>query len=274
VEETISTISFIKIKQFTENNKLIIMKKIALALLVIASVSSCTKDKVESSVPMEVKKNIAEVKYPANPSNNRILTYDNQGNLVKIQGTTHYWSYEYLPGKLIIKSYQASTGKLLSTIEHTIDANGRSTGSVYKTESGLVSSNQTFEYDANGYLVKEKTIYVSGEIQENQYSIVGGNAVKEMYYKNGVLMDQTDYQYDESKKAKIYFTMETTEGVKNIHGKGYTNLLSGYKRYDGAGTLMVDRKSTYVLDADGYVVKRSSMDQFTNQSVETEYVYQ
>lgn len=250
------------------------MKKIVLALLIITSISSCKKDKIESPVIVPVEKNIAEVKHPANPSNNRILTYDNKGNLVKIQGTTNYWTYEYLPGKVIIKAYFTSTNKLTSSIEHTVDANGRSSGFVYKIDNGEVKSNQQFEYDANGYLIKQKTIDVSGETNENHYTIVNGNAVKHLYYKNGVLYDKTDYQYDDSKKAKTYFTMETTEGAKNIHGKGYTNLLSGYKRYDASGNMKENTTFTYILDADGYVAKRTFTNLFTNQTSHTEYTYQ
>lgn len=250
------------------------MKKIVLALLVIVSISSCKKDKVEPPVLAEVVKNIAEVKHSVNPSNNRVLTYDNQGNLLKIQGTTHYWTYEYQPGKLIVKSHLVSTGKLISTTEHTVDPNGRSSGSVYKVDNGQIMSSQTYEYDANGYLVKVKTTYVSGEVNETHYTIVGGNAVKQMYYENGELQDKTDYQYDESKRAKIYSTMETTEGAKNIHGKGYTNLLSGYKRYDQSGNMEGDVKLTYILDADGYVAKRTFTNLLTNQTSDIEYVYQ
>jgi hypothetical protein len=250
------------------------MKKILFALSFIVTLASCRKDRIENPVITEVEKNIAEVKHPANPSNNRMLTYDNQGNLLKIQGTTHYWTYEYQPGKLIVKSHLVNTDKLLSTIEHTIDANGRSSGSVYKVDNGQIMSNQTYEYDANGYLVKVKTTYASGEVYETHYTIVDGNAVKEMSYKNGELKDKTDYQYDESKKAKIYFTMETTEGAKKIHGKSYTNLSSGYKRYDGSGNITGDVKLTYILDANGYVTKRTFTNLLTNQTSDIEYVYQ
>lgn len=250
------------------------MKKIFLALSIMAGSASCTKEKMDTSLPVSTEKKLVQVNNLTNTSDKRTNTYDSQGRLTKVQSLTHVWVFEYLSSKLMIIDKDAVTGDLLSTTEHTLDAAGKTISLTMKNGLGAVTYSQNFEYDENGYLIKEKTVYTNGEIQENFYTISGGNVIKQIYKKNGVVGDVTDYTYDLSISSKIYSTMGSSWQIKNLYGKGFANEMKGFKRYDGAGVLVFQKVCSHVLDAQGYLVKLTNFFPISNLTYEYEYVYQ
>ena len=123
-------------------------------------------------------------------------------------------------------------------------------------------------------LINVKTIYANGEVNESFYTISGGNAIKEVYKVNNVIDDVTDYEYETSFTSKLHYNMASSSGIKNLYGKGYTNELKAFKRYDGAGVLEFQKISTFTLDADGYVYRRKDFYPISNQTSEYEFTYQ
>lgn len=248
------------------------MKKLFLIATILFGLVACRKEKTEVPVPSEKK--LVEYRN-INTGEARTYTYDSKGQLTKAQSGTHVWTFQYASSKLVVTANDATTGKLLSTTEHTLDASGKTITAVMKDGNGDLAYTLNYEYDANGFMIKEKYVYAAGGgTQENFYTIAGGNVVKQVFKTNGVLQDETDYEYDLSIPCKIYSSMASNWQIKNLYGKGFTNEMKGFKRYDATGALVFEKVSTHVLDPQGYVIKLTNFYPITNLTYEYAYTYQ
>lgn len=248
------------------------MKKIFGILSLAIIFASCSKEK-QPSPASPAEKKLMEIKNLTNPSDTRTYNYDGD-KVIKITSSTRYSLFDYSPSKLEKKDFDINTNALISRSEYDLDATGKVTVQKYFYPSGQPGYTATYTYDAAGYLINEKTVFVNGEVTEARYSISGGNAVHEDYYTNGVLDDATDYIYDPAVVSKMNFTMESNDGMKNLFGICYKNELVGYKRYDGNGVLQGHSLHAFQYDSDGYPTSKLTTNQLTGKKTEYQYKYQ
>ena len=254
------------------------MKKILLATVTLLVIASCSKDKTETPAPPPapptVEKLLVKEQDMAPGGSAKTYLYDAQKRIVKEDGPVITYNIEYLQGKILLTSIQKSNGAISSTREILLDASGRATQIVQKDKNGVLIGTETAEYNADGYMIRHKTVYADGDTYESLYTITNGNATKEVAYENGLMEDQTDYFYDEAIPSKVYFVMNSNWMIRNLWGKGYKNEMKGFKRYASNGQPQFDCTRVVTLDADGYVIKRVSTYPIWNQQVETTYTYQ
>ena len=251
------------------------MKHYLIAVLSAGIFASCSKqNSTGPGTPAPQEKKLVEIKNLTIPADSRVFSYDQQGRLVKKEASTQYWTYEYQPGKLIVASFNKATAALIGSVEYSLDQKGRTVSAAIKNNVGNTNYTQSTEYDANGYLVKLKEVYPNNTIDETFYTIINGNATHEEFRVNGAVSDVTDYFYDPLIKAKLYTSMGSSWEVPGLYGKGFTNEVVGFKRYNNMNILVFQRASSFVLNADGYVIKRTDNFPITNVSYDYEFTYQ
>ena len=251
------------------------MKKIIVISAAMSALLSCKKDVSESATPAApLQKKVVEYRNVTFPDDNSTYTYDAYGKLILVENATTKREFTHEPGKIIIRSVKKSTGTLTSITEHELDAEGRAIKTVGKSHNGGVSYTRTHPYDAKGYLVKAVTENTGGSLQENIFTITNGNTTKDVYSENGVLVDVTDFFYHLDIPSKKYESMLSAWFIDNLFGKNNANEIKGYKRYNASGTLTSEKTTTILLDANGYVTKRSDYIPATNKTYDYLYFYQ
>jgi hypothetical protein len=263
------------------NHKTFIMKKSFIVIfitvsLIVFTLMACKKD---ASVPYPVSseqpsKKLVEYRNLTNPSDWRTYSYNSQGMLTAVESGTHSWTFNYSPGKITVIARYKNNGAHLSTMEHTLDAMGRTSSAVSKDPSGIPRYTQQVTYNQDGYMTYIKNTWDNGEINESFYTVSEGNVIKEEYKVNGILEDRSDYEYETTVKTKLYESMMSSWGVKDLYGKGHTNEIKGFKRYDNAGVLTFQKTSSFTWDNEGYVTQRTDYFPISNQTYKYEYLYQ
>jgi len=225
-----------------------ILKWIVILPLIFVILFSCKKDKnnyTTAPVMSYPKINTETYVYGGN-SSTETYSYNSNGRIFLLtQSDGSFIKYEYSNNKLIMEHYQ-SGGSLLYTAFNKINSLG------LVVSDSMSSSYSKYEYDVNGYLIKELN-YNNGILTDSSiYTIFNGNTIS--VTRNNLT---TTYLY-----TVEYFTDKSnTIGNENkgigFWGKQSTNLVKSVAySIVGQGQLSLE-EYTYEFDINGRVSRQT-----------------
>ncbi len=203
------------------------------------------------------------------------IKYDGEGRISVYKDEDDTYTFDYQSKTfLLVTRKDNTTGTVNRTFECALNTAGAITKMVFKTPAGVQDYQYDFTYNADGYMTKVKGSYSPTNYYENEFTLVNGNVVSAKAYDNGIQTRNEEYTYDLSKKEKGPYTHWYYWPSKTLFGKTRTNILTETKTFDMTGTLNWDVKQGYVLDADGYVIKRNYQNILLATSGVQDYIYQ
>lgn len=184
------------------------------------------------------------------------LKYDAQGRLVQVEDDEDRDTYTFKGDSVFIKEFRKTENRYVYDFKGKMDAKGRiisgKASASYVINSPYVAT-FAFEYDAQGYMVKQITDRSDQYDYVYEYTHQNGDMVKSRVYLNGALQYGADYEY--------YTDMANKTGLEGNKFYGYQNGLTGtpsqhlMKKATGIndkGESGWTAGYTYQLDADGY----------------------
>ena len=182
--------------------------------------------------------------------------YDSQGRLTKIQDynsgvldPTDFQTFEYSSTE--VNTYDENHILLAKWL---INSNGYAT-----TEYAYLDNDTTyFEYNSDGYLVKETT-HTGGSshtIERKDYTISGGNVIKEERFENDSLYETIDFEYYSDKLSKSQIGSNYQLGSIYLKGVKNKNLTKKITYTSTFSSVDID-EYVYELNENGYVTRVS-----------------
>jgi YD repeat-containing protein len=249
------------------------VKCLSLAILLVTSVISCTKDNGNPNDPVC---RVNSIKWDTMETR---MKYDAAGNVLKatdLDSSKERWSasFEYSTGKIIEKDSAASAGSdfidLASvTITHIVGANGFVSVSYFGGPGTWVEDSTWYTYNSEGYLTKSVhthyQIYNNGSlhqsyIETHNYTIANGNRVAETINWVG---DGTSNPNYTNTVAYTYYSAQSNYNGININyyydypflGKKNVSLLKKAVYTYGLSGTTDSYEYTYEFDTTGKPIK-------------------
>jgi hypothetical protein len=197
-------------------------------------------------------KKISKVDYAYNgqPEYTETYTYDNKGRLAGYTYDIDVEAFEYIGDNFLkVTRRNKVTNAVTAYFEAVINDKGAITELNFKRPDGFLASQYTYTYDADGYMVKNKSVNVSTNITwAHEYKIENGNAVSVKVFQNGVHVSNGESSYDKAYVATVpqapnYFWLSST-----LFGRPLKNVVNEYKEFkllDGSLTAHIIYTNQY-----------------------------
>ncbi len=252
------------------------MKKILAALAITAVFASCKKENVISSTPVTATdKKVVKIMYTdsGSPTETETITYDTQGRISVYTTEDRIYSFSYeSDSRLVVTTRKKLDNTIQSIHECSLNSKGAIVEDLIKDPAGIVTYTYQYTYDANNQMFKVKGIAPSGSNYEYVAEIVSGNIASAKQYSDGLQYTTTIYYYDGTKTNKLPSTLGGYWPSHVLYGKSGSLLISETKSTNMSGIVTWNAKTSYVLDADGYVA--SSLTNYIHNGDNLTAVYQ
>lgn len=252
------------------------MKKILTVLAITAVFASCKKENVIAPTPVPgATKKIASIIYTdsGSPSETETITYDAQGRISAYTTENRISTFLYeSDSRLVVTTRKKSDNTIINTRECALNTKGAVLEDLVKDPAGVLTYTYQYTYDANNQMFKVKGINPGGSSYEYVAEIQNGNIVSTKQYRDGLQQSTTVYSYDGAKANKLPATLSGSWPSQTLFGKSGSLLQSETKSTDMAGAVTWNAKTSYVLDADGYVA--SSLTNYIHNGDHSTAVYQ
>jgi hypothetical protein len=231
------------------------IKTIIAALLIITAASSCSKNNDIVAPPQAVTgTKLTKYEYQGT-GYAKTFTYATSGRLEKATDNYYINKYSYTSGSIGYESFKSDNTKDID-LTNIVVANNKITSydfRIFDATTGLPYNPEhtTFQYDANGYLVKKA---YGGYVYD--YTITNGNTVnmKETNTSSGATRNTAlEYYTDKPNKLNVnlfeQWYLDQYLFDTELLGKNSTNLPK--KRTYTSGTYIKVEELSYVMNADG-----------------------
>lgn len=237
------------------------MKHLSLFLLLLTVLASCKKEKTENPSSIE-KAKLSKVEYLYNgqPDYTETYNYDGKGRLSGYTYDVDVETFEYVGDNFLkITRRHKETNAIAGFYEAILNGNGAITDLKFKDANGQVTSHYTYTYDAEGYMIKRKSVNVSfNSVWEVEYKIVNGNSVSLKVFQNGIHTYNGEYSFDDTHEATVPHTPDYLWISATLFGKPLKNVPTAYKQYKVAdGSLSANNIYTNQYDAAGRLKTQS-----------------
>lgn len=235
------------------------MKQLFTAAAALLIFTACKKEKTETPAPTVNTKKLT--KWFSTYNDGTIETdtygYDNTGRLNSITSDTYTETFEYASVvKLVVTERKRSTNELYQTKECTLDALGRITTIIFKSNTGVETYRYDYTYNADGYMINEKAGTPSNPNNSSiEYTYLNGNIVSASRFSSGVLNRTIQYIIDDTKENNGNSSYFGYWPSVTLFGKPTKNLTKEVVVKNLAGAITWRSQSTYELNAEKYPVK-------------------
>lgn len=235
--------------------------RLAMAISIIIAVASCSKEKTgnPTAPARQGNKKLVKTTYVYNNGSPEYqsFSYDGENRLSSYSNNNYSYNFTYTSSSLINVT-RKKNNSIDQHIECSLNSNGVITKMLYKDLAGTVTCIQEYEYNSDGYLIKEKGSYPGSYSYEESFIIENGNAISSKLYYDGILYNTRSYYYDMAKLNKTPFSHAGKWASDYLFGKPSKNIHTEYKDYDKNGVLAWHSRHSYVLDADGFIIKHTT----------------
>lgn len=257
------------------------MKKLLFAFAAIVALVSCKKETVNPPAPEQQTVFNKKLKTEAeaySDGTSELITHgfdaQNRATVLKSEysGDTRVYTFDYtIPGKIFV----TTTDNNVASTSYECDVNSMGYITDMKIKYGNGNLYQTIKntYDANGYIIKQASVFASGQTSLFENTIENGNVTETKYYRNGALNYSATFTYDLTKNSSIGFAFGASWRGSSF-GKASKNLITNFKTTNAAGVVTFNNSYTYQLNAAGYVEKCKQLDTVSNEWTETTYTYE
>ena len=240
------------------------MKHLFFLLLLTATFSSCKKSSISDlgSVDKDPK---FEKKLQSKKHQSGYITewqYNADGSIKSVtEDLARVTSVTYTPGFALTHKYPGTVYEMKNVSKNHM-------GRVATAElwhNGVLTDNNQYTYNAEGYLIQKKVVKVSsGIINTTDHSYENGNLVSSKSYQNGILRYSHQYSYYTDKLNKfnvdIYDQFDHKHMIGSYFGKLNRHLLKSWSYTSFPANASHSSEYSYTLDADGYPVKQTHVD--------------
>jgi len=235
------------------------MKKILAALAITAVFASCKKETVTGPAPEPASgKKVKQINYSDNTgyTETETIGYDAKGRMLTYTDDDRIYNFSYESDtRLVVTSVKKSDNTPSTTYECMLNNKGAITEMVFKNTAGVVYYTYKFTYDANNQMTKEEGLFPTRQDHELVAEIVNGNIVSQKLFRDGQQASTTILSYDGAKTNKNAGTLFNYWPSLTLFGKSHAFLITEAKTMNMSSTITWHTKSSYELDADGYVTK-------------------
>jgi len=236
------------------------MKKIFLFLVLIVSITSCSKDKTTvTPPPAPDEKRLTHYNSQEQPDGSSTFTYDGQGRLLSQETQANRYTYTYGANTMHVEYFFKSVNKTIEKTDYVINAQGLAVSAVVQDISNpnnVITTNETFDYDMDGHLTSWK--YTYGPIPEHheiKMTWMNNNMVEWFHLRDGLELNHYKYTYS-SVPAKgnidLYNAVSFSLGQ---YGKKSKNLREGIQAFNANNVLIASASYAFDLDAEGFPIK-------------------
>ncbi len=227
------------------------MKQISIfALSLLVLFSACKKeDPIE--VPVEAGKRLVGISTDGDEGPPSSIEYDDNGRVVKYEDAEDLTRFSYKGNEVSITEWRKTENREVFNFKGLLNAKGQL---YYGTAHSSYNLNNveeqvyTFEYDANGYMIRKTRNGNQGaSIYVYEFSYEHGDMKEYKVYWNGAFNYGGAWEYDLSKQDKTNLNSQQFNGPNKFTGKTNRHLATKYTGNTGWYVNMV-----YTFDAQGY----------------------
>jgi hypothetical protein len=237
------------------------MKHLSIFLLLLSLLTSCKKEKTRNPNSIE-KAKLSKVEYLYNgqPDYTETYAYDGKGRLSGYTYDIDVETFEYVEDNFLkVTRRHKETNVIAGFYEAVLNDKGAITDLKFKDANGQLGAHYTYTYDAEGYMIKRKSVNVSVNfIWEVEYKIMNGNLLSVKVFQNGIHTYSGEYSFDNTHEATVPHTPDYLWISATLFGKPLKNVATAYKLYKVAdGSLVANDIYTNQYDATGRLKTQS-----------------
>lgn len=233
------------------------MKQVIASFVVIMVLASgCGKDHTIITVQKSAVKllNKVSVSYPLSTSNTSYQYNKNNTLAAYINGDIEC-NYNYTANKITYTIGSVSSGKRMYTLALTLNKKGLMTagsGQLLYNPSAPLSFTSFYEYDDNGYLVKQTT-QQQNHTYTKTFVYTNGDLTTQRCYTDDKLQYTVTYYYEKpvDNKLNVMQVADFTIPANSFSGKTSKHLWTRAEQVNTNGQKGYTKKE-YTLDSDGY----------------------
>ena len=244
------------------------MKQFMIAMLVMATLAGCKKDKdITPDAPETENKKITAVNsvYDDGSGYAETYTYNAQGAIIGYTDEDDNYTFNYQsPTSLHITRKLKTTGEITLTYECTMNQTGEITKQVFIYPNGNIAQTTEYEYNAEGYVIREKTTAPNYN-NDYHYEYANGNPVSFKRYVSGNL--------DRTGLYTVFANISNKSGFAfgghwlGMFGKSFKNMVKEQKVFDKNGVQIGHTVNEIQCNAQGYATVIKST--YQNNSTQT-----
>lgn len=240
------------------------MKHLFILLFLGGLFSSCKKSNLseQGSIDRDPKfaRKLISIKHQSGYT--IAMSYNADGSLTSITDNFNtQTSFSYMPDFALTYKYPGTVFEMKHTTKNQM---GRITKAELWKNDVLIDKDE-YTYNAEGYLVKKRTVKVAtGAISITDYTYENGNLVSLKSYQDGTLRYSHQFTYYTDKVNKfnvdVYDQFELKFMAGTFFGRHNRHLLKSWSFINHSSNSSHSNEYTYTLDADGYPVKLTHID--------------
>jgi hypothetical protein len=253
------------------------MKSLIPVLLLAGLFASCSREKTTATPVQPQPKKLVQYKYQEYPGSDLSFQYDNTGRLVTEQSNVRKYTFVYGINTCHFEDFHKPQNRLIRSAEYTMNNTGHVTKSletIYDTPNISYTSDQSFEYDIEGYLINWKyKDSNSPDLYESKYVYTQGNLAQKADFKNGVLQMTIKYTYTNLPDKVNVDQLSSMIFTQELFGHPNKNLRSNTEYYDSNNVKIGEGTYSYETDTEGYPAKLLFHDANVNKDYHISFVY-
>lgn len=228
--------------------------------LLVLIFTGCNKDHAVLNPAAVLKvKRLSEslLDYGSNSSSTQ-YQYNRLGRLSSFENAGFTYYYSYRGNKIIYTITRLADSYKLYELTLQLNKEGVMTGgegTMYYITNNPISFKTAYEYNEEGFLVKQTTIQNSTRILTKEFSYSNGDLTALKYSDNGKLKYTVTYSYANNtvNKLNVLLFADFPVPANGFSGKTSLHLWSKAEQVNTDG-LKGNNIKEYILDADGYPV--------------------
>ena len=250
------------------------MRRVWPILAAFVLVAGCYKEHDKRNAP--TAKKLVAINFEESPLLNTKFGYDATGKLITAENAEVLNSIFYNgDSKAGYTIFNKPAGRNIATGNFNL-SNRKNATHLEMDNIALPGYGDTtfydYEYSTDGYLVKLKTWKATGVISVYM-EYADGNMIKQISFNSsGEPVSYWIYTYSPAEN-KTGVNTDFTIYTNSLAGKMSKNLLVKAVQFDMAGTKQSEIQYSNVLDADGYLVKKTTSFLTKKTVLHSEYVY-
>jgi YD repeat-containing protein len=236
------------------------MKQIIFLLAIVLMITSCKKDKtISPPPPVPAEKKLMHYNSQEYPDGNTTFTYDAQGRETSMETMSNLYTYTYGPNSMHVEYFFKSVNKVVEKTDYVINSEGYAVSAIVQDVSNpnnVITTNETFEYDATGHLTSWK--YTYGPVPEHheiKQTWMNDNMVEWTHLREGLQLNRYTYAYSnipDKMNMDLYNAVGFSMGQ---YGKKSKNLRESIQAYNTNNVLFGSATYAFDLDGEGFPVK-------------------
>ncbi|WP_276480344.1 hypothetical protein [Paraflavitalea pollutisoli] len=230
----------------------------SVAIVSLCGYVACIQAKVQQKKPV-ITKRLVRWQSTGDSASATQLTKDTAGHITLVENNTEINTFRYVGDSILLTEYAKEAGRVVYSFRGLTDSTGKLLQGTAIAAYGSFAPDTVlhrFEYNKEGYLVRESREYGAAGTYTISYEYDGRDVVRILTWYNNELNNTKELGYYSDKANTTGLEdLKFRHNINNLVGRNSEHLIKTISSANGKGKLNYAFTYEYETDAEGLPVK-------------------